>query len=160
MTATVTAIMAQIAVLQRTIIDPVSGLAVVSFDNVPYTLSKADMPCFVTFVREGSQNILMGNDYKGRDFNDIRTYAMVLYHSPFGSGITEEKIGLLSPWFDLVYTEFMKYPHLNGTAGVVDAKIVSDSGASVQEFIGQQYYGIRFALQVTRRSRWLLDETD
>lgn len=160
MTASVPSIMAQIAVIQRLIVDPATSRAAVAFDNVPYTLSRADMPAFVTFIKPLIRNTLAGSDDTGRDFDDTRTYDMILYHSPFGTGISEEKIGDLTPWFDLVYTEFSKWPHLKQTAGVVDALIVNDGGAGVHSFIGQQYYGIRFTLQIIRRSRWLLGKGD
>lgn len=159
--ADVVTVLASIAAIQRNIIDPVSSGSIVAYDNAPYTISAANMPLFITLIKPLTRNELRSEgDGFGRDFIDTRSYDMILYHSPYGSGIDEEKIGLLSPWFDLVYTEFGKWPHLNDTDGIIDALIVADSGASVQEYVGQKYYGIRFSLQVKRRTRKLLGKGD
>ena len=85
---------------------------------------------------------------------------MMLYHSPFGAGVEGEKMGLLTPYFKLVYDKFMSYPHLKQLAGALDSKIVNDSGMTVLEFVGQRYFGVRFTLQVTSKVRRLLAEYD
>lgn len=160
MTAPLSDVLARIALLQRNLIDPVTSVAVQAFDNVPFTISRADMPLFINIVKPLTRNELVGSDDKGRDFNEVRTYDMILYHSPAAGGISEENIGLLTPWFDLVYIEFGKWPHLQQLDGIINALIVTDGGVSVQEFIGQQYYGIRFSLQVTRRTRYAFGKGD
>lgn len=159
-TSDVETVLARIALLQRNILDPSTGMAVVAYDNAPYSISAASMPLFVTFVHPLVRNDLMGSDNFGREFNDTRTYDMILYLSPFGTGIEGENLGLLTQWFDAVHSEFGKWPKLKALAGIQSALITADSGASVQEYNGQRYYGIRFTLSVTRRARWLLGEND
>ncbi len=160
MTAEVNNVMAQLATIEAEITDPVSGLAVRSYENVPYTISAADMPLFVNYVGELNNNALTGSDERGREFNETRAYYLNLYHSPYGSGIEGEKMGLLTPYFSMVYTLFGKYPHLKQLPGALDAKIVGDSGMKVLTFAGQQYYGIRFTLQVISKVRRPLGEDE
>lgn len=160
MSAEVNNVLTQIAVIQREIIDPQSSRALVAHENVPYTISAADMPLFVNFVGPLSQNQLMGSDERAREFNEVRAFTMTLYHSPFGSGIEGEKMGLVTPFFSLVYQKFGLYPHLKNLGGVVDAKLVADSGMTVVTFGSQDYYGVRFTLQVTSRVRRLLGEDE
>ena len=47
--ASVTNILSQIATVEREIINPVSGSAIYAYDEIPYTISTADMPLFVNF---------------------------------------------------------------------------------------------------------------
>jgi hypothetical protein len=82
------------------------------------------------------------------------------YHSPYASGVEGEKYGLLSHFFDDIYNTIEQYPHLLGIKGVIDADIVSDSGANVLEFAGQKYFGIRFVLRVTYRVRHPLNQLE
>ena len=160
MSAEVHDILARLAVIQREIVDPQSGKTLVAFENVPYTISAVDMPLFVNFVGPLSQNLLMGSDEKAREFNETRTFTMTLYHSPYGSGIEGEKMGLITPFFALVYAKFGLYPHLKNIGGAMDAKLVGDSGMTVVPFVSQEYYGVRFTLQTTSRVRRLLGENE
>jgi hypothetical protein len=161
MTAEVYEVMAQLAIIQREIIDPLSNKNMISFDNAPYTISVADMPLFVNFPGPLNMNQLAGSDEKGREFNETRIYTMNLFHSAVGTGIEGEKIGLLTPYFHLVYNKFGQYPHLKALAGVMDAKLIADSGINGNlQFSGQKYFGIRFSLQVLSRTRRTLGEGD
>ena len=153
-------VLAKLATLQRLIADPASGSAVVAFENVPYTVSAADMPLFVNYVGPLTSSVVISSDHLGRTFNETRTYNMVLYHSPYGAGVEGEKMGLLTPYFKLVYDLFGKYPHLQNLGGIIDAKLANDTGATVVPFAGQNYYGVRFALQVTSKSRRPLGEDE
>lgn len=160
MTPDVDKILARIALLQRSIIDPVTGKAIVAYDNVPYTISVADMPLFVNFVGELSQSVMIGSDHLGRTFNETRVINMMLYHSPYGTGAEGEKMGLLTPYFSLVYNLIGKYPHLSNLGGIIDAKLSNDSGTTVVSFNGQSYFGVRFALQIVSKTRRSLAEDE
>lgn len=153
-------VMDRLAQLEQTIIDPVSGSALIAYNNVPYTISTADMPLFVNFVAPLTNNEQIGTDDAGREMRETRTYNAVLYHSPYASGIEGEKLGLLRPYFKLVYILFDGYPHLNSLDGVIDAKIVSDSGMGTVIFANQVYYGIRFTISVSTRVRRLYKDGD
>jgi len=146
-------VMAKLATIEREILDPVSGKAVVAYENVPYTISAIDMPLFVNFVGALTESEMIGSDEDARTYNDTRTYSLTLYHSPFMAGVEGEKMGLLTPYFALVYDTFAKYPHLKMMGGVMDAKITADSGMTIVNFVSQQYYGARFTLQVTSKTR-------
>lgn len=158
MTAEVPNVLAQLAVIQAEILNPENSKALVSFENVPYTISAADMPLFVNFIGPLTQATLMGSDEQAREFNEVRTYNMLFYHSPMGSGVEGEKMGLLTPFFPLIYNKFGAYPHLKNLPGALDAKISGDSGMTVVSFSGQNYYGVRFTLTVTSKVRRLLGD--
>lgn len=153
-------VLGKIALLQTQIISPETGQPIISFSDVPYTISAADMPLFVNFVGPLTGNEEHGSDDAGRELHETRTYNMVLYHSPYASGIEGEKIGLLRPYFKLIYILFDGYPHLKDTSGVLDAKIVSDSGMGTVIFANQTYYGIRFTLSVKTKVRRLFKDGD
>ena len=112
MSAEVHDVLAQVAVIQRELTNPVSGFPVVAFENVPFTISAVDMPLFVNYVGGLTGNVMIGSDYKGRDFNETRNILMTLYHSPYPAGVEGEMSGYLTPFFSLVYDLFGKYPHL------------------------------------------------
>jgi hypothetical protein len=156
----VTGVLAQIAVIQREIISPDTLRACKAYGNIPLTMAAAQMPCFVNFPSPLQSNTLVGSDEMAREFWEVRDYRMVLYHSPLGAGTSEEKSGLLVPYFELVYSKFGSYPHLKGIGGVVDAIIVSDTGTGTSGYVGNMYYAIGFTLRVTTRVRRLVDDID
>ena len=116
------------------------------------------MPLFVNFVGALTESEMIGSDEDARTFNDTRTYSLTLYHSPYGAGVEGEKMGLLTPYFAKVYDAFAKYPRLKLLGGVLDSAIVADSGMTIVNFVGQQYYGVRFTLSVTSKTRRLLGD--
>lgn len=156
----VVSILAQIATIEREMLIPTSGSAILAYDNIPVTISAAQMPCFVNFPGMLLSNILEGSDEVGREFIETRNFTLHLYHSPFGTGANEEKSGLLTPYFELAYITFGAYPHLKAHPEIVDASLVSDTGTQLIEFAGTMYYGIKFTLRVTRRVRRGLAKTD
>ena len=158
MSGEVNDIMARLALIEQEIIDPVSGQAIITYENVPYTISAADMPLFVNFVGNLSQSVVAGSDDQARDFNDTRNFTLTLYHSPYAAGIEGEKMGLLTPYFPLVYNKFGAYPHLKMLGGILDAKLIADSGMTVVTFAGNQYFGVKFTLQVISKVRRLLGD--
>lgn len=160
MTAEVPNILTQIAIIQGEILDPVSGRACTTYANVPYTISMRDMPLFVNYAGPLTQMLLTGSDEAAREFNEIRAFTMILYHSPLGAGIEGEMSSFLTPFFPLVYAKFGEYPRLKQLAGVVDAKIIGDGGMAIVNFINQQYFGVRFTLQVTSRVRRTLGSNE
>lgn len=153
MAADVPQVLTQLALIQAEILDPVSGKAIITYENVPYTISVADMPLMVNYVGMLTGSVLTGADNFAREFNETRVYNMILYHSPKGSGVEGEKMGLLAPYFPLIYNKFGSYPHLKNLAGALDSKIVGDSGMTIVSFVGQDYFGVRFSLQVTSKIR-------
>ena len=156
MSVTVQDILSRTAALERTIISPTSGSALKAYANVPYSITAADMPLFVNFVGNLQQVVLQGSDELAQDFQEIRLYNLVLYLAPYGTGVQGEKFGLLSPYFDLVLAKMQAYPHLNNLPGIVNSRIVSDTGMGVVAFQDTKYFGIRFVLQVTSKTRRLL----
>jgi len=157
-TGNVDEVMEKLAEIEREILDPVTNKALVAYENVPYTISAADMPLFVNFVGALTNSEMIGSDEKARTYNDTRNYTLTLYHSPFGAGVEGEKMGLLTPFFARVYDTFAKYPHLKLMGGVMDAMLTGDSGMTIVNFVAQQYYGVRFTLQVTSKTRRLLGD--
>ncbi len=154
MTAEVQDILIKLAEIERLILDPVSGSAIRAYEEVPYTVSVADMPLVINYAGPLSENRLMGSDEQAIEYNEYRTYDLVLYHSAYASGIEGEKYGLLAPYFRLFYETFGARPHLGGVGDIVNAKLVRDTGAvGTVQFAGQNYYGIRFTLQVIGRAR-------
>lgn len=151
-------VMTQLAVIEREILNPYDSKALYAYENVPYTISAADMPLFVNYVGALTNSVMVGDDSDGRTFNDTRLYKLTLFHSPFGSGVEGEKMGLLTPFFALVYNTFGKYPHLKLQGGVIEAKLVGDSGMMIVKFINQEYYGVNFTLQVVSKTRRLLGD--
>lgn len=158
MTAEVPNILAQLAEIEKEIVCPETGQLCVAHTNIPYSVTAADMPLFINYVGPLSQSQQMGSDEAGREFNEVRTYLLMLFHSPFGSGVEGEKMRLLTPYFPLVYDTFGRYPHLKQLPGALDARMISDSGMTLLQFNGQQYFGVRFTLQVTSKVRRLLGE--
>ena len=158
MTAEVPDVLARIAVIQREILDPLTGRACTAFENVPYTISSVDMPLFVNYAGPASQLVPAGSDAAAREFTEIRSYTMILYHSPFGSGTESEMASLLTPFFPLVYIQFGLYPKLKQLVGIVDARLTGDSGMTVVNFMSQQYFGVRFTLQVNSKVRRVLGD--
>ena len=152
--------MTQIASIQRGITDPITGRALVAYGNVPYTISAADMPLFVNIVGALTRNVLAGSDSRAREFNETRLYQMTLYGGAYGTGVEGEMLAKLTPYFSLVYYRFGLYPHLNKLSGILDAKIVTDTGTTVVGFAGNQYFGIRFNLQVISKIRRPLGEDE
>lgn len=155
-TAEVPDILERIALIQREILNPTTGRACTAYENVPYVISSVDMPLFVNYAGPASQLLSAGSDANAREFNEIRAYTMILYHSPFGSGTEGEMSSLLTPFFPLVYIRFGMYPKLKLLAGIVDARLTGDSGMSTVNFMNQQYFGIKFTLQVSNKVRRLL----
>ena len=154
MTAEVNSVLAQLAALQREIISPDTGQPILAFDNVPYVINTADMPLFINYSGALSSNTLKGSDDLAREFDETRQYIMTLYHSPYAAGVEGEKLAALSGYFSLVLAKFGGHPHLKNLGGIMNALIVSDSGVtSMMQFMGQAYFGIRFILQVTGRTR-------
>jgi len=153
MTAEVQNVMAQLAAIETEIVDPVTSGSIYAYPNVPYTISAVDMPLFVNFAKNLISNQVAGSDERGREFQEVRNYDLVLYHSPYGAGVEDEKLGDLQAYFKLVYDKFGGYPHLKQLGGVMDALITQDSGMSIVEFGGQHYFGIRFTLRVTASIR-------
>ena len=160
MTAEVSNILAQLAVLQREVVDPQSGHPLVAYDNVPYIINTADAPLFVNFAGALVKNEFSGSDERAREFNEVRNYKMNLYHSVFATGVEGEKAGLLTPFFALIYAKFGSYPHLKNLGGVLDARLIADSGMVTLEFAGHSWFGISFTLQVIARTRRLLAEDE
>jgi hypothetical protein len=157
---TVDRVLTRIRDLEIEMIDPVSENHLYAHDNIPYTISTADMPLFVNFPGGLEDNSVVGTDEFGREMREVRNYNLVLYHSPYGSGIEGEKLGLLRPYFDLVYEQFGHYPHLKNLGGVIDSLLVGDEGVGTVTFSGQTYFGIKFTLQVTTRVRRLYGPND
>lgn len=151
-------ILARIALIEREILDPVSGANIIAYDNVPYVISAADMPLMVNMVGPLISNTLMGSDEEAREFEEVRNYRLLLFHSPIGSGIEEEKTGLLTPFFQLVINKFQSYPHLKQLAGIRNSVITGDTGTTPMMFLGQSYFGMAFTLAVVNRTRRILSE--
>ena len=161
MSANVVDVMARIAAIEREIINPSTSGSLVAYDNVPYTINTADMPLFVNYTGNLSDNTLEGDDEFGREYAETRNHRLTLYIAPFGTGVEGEKWGLLAPFFDLVYAKFMGYPHLKNLAGVRDAKLIADTGMTqTVKFISQEYFGAQFTLRVTTTARRLLAKGD
>jgi len=160
MTAEVNNVLKQLAVIQLEILNPLNNLPIVAYDTVPYVINAADMPLFVNFPGPLVRNDVISSDDRGRDFNEVRTYTMNLYYAPYASGVEGEKTALMVPFFSLVYNKFGQYPHLKQLGGVLDAKLVGDSGTTTLTFIGQQDFAIKFSLQVVSKVRRLLDSRE
>lgn len=152
MTAEVPNVLAQIASVEREIVGA-DGRAVVAFDNVPYTINAADMPLFVNYVGNLTQNITAGSDEVARDMREVRNYTLALYMGAYGTGVEGEVIARTTPYFPLIYQKFGSYPHLNMLGGVIDSLLIGDSGTKVLVFSGQQYHGVLFTLQVMTKVR-------
>jgi hypothetical protein len=153
----VSSVLARLAVIERTLLNPVNNAALVAYDNVPVKISAIDMPLFVNFVGPLISKTPAGNDDRAREFTQVRNYSAVLYYAPFPSGIDEESFGGLTPFFDTISAKIGGVPRLNNLGGVVGAELIADSGMTVVEFGGAQYYGIRFTIQITTRHRYLLE---
>lgn len=160
MTTSVVTILSQIATLERMITSPDTHRAMKAYDNIPLTIAVAQMPCFINFPKALTENVLVSSDEKGREFHEVRNYSLNLYHSAYGSGINEEKSGLLLPYFEEVYKLFGGYPHLAVLPGIIDARIISDSGVGTANYAGNMYYAISFTLKVTNRVRRTLSPAD
>jgi hypothetical protein len=149
-------VLAQIAVVEREMLVVSSGSPIMAYDQTPYSISNANMPLFINFAGGLTGNVLMGSDDKGREFQETRIYSLVLYYAPYAAGIEGEKLAAMVPYFQKTYDLFGSYPHLKQLGGIVSALITSDSGQSVQRFVNQDYFGVRFSLQVVSRVRRLL----
>jgi hypothetical protein len=155
------AVAAAIASVEGMIISPDTGGPVLAYASIPLSVPTANMPCMINFPGRMIENRLLGSDgFQGREFMETRMWDLVLYHSPMASGTPEEKSQLLVPYFELVYVQFGLYPRLNATQGVKDAMLVGDSGVATVEHTGNQFWGIRFQLRVSRQVRRLLAESD
>ena len=153
--------MARIAAIEREIINPSTSGSLVAYDNVPYTINTADMPLFINYAGNLSDNTMEGDDEFAREFVETRNHRLTLYIAPFGTGVEGEKWGLLAPYFDLIYAKFGSYPHLKQLAGVRDARLTADTGMTqVVKFIGQEYFGAQFTLRVTTSARRLIAKGD
>jgi hypothetical protein len=153
-------VLAQIALIQKEIVNPLGG-QVNSYTDAPYTISTMDMPLFINYVGNLVSNELRGSDEMGREFLETRNYSMNLFLAPYASGIEGEKISQLTPYFPLVYKLFGSYPHLNSLGNVTKSQLVSDSGVLPNlKFSGQEYFGVRFTLQVQTLVRRALSEND
>ncbi len=153
MTAEVPNVLAQIAAIERQIINVETGAPLIAFDNVPYIINVADMPLFVNYVGNLTQNVVAGSDEIARDMREVRNYTLAFYMGAYGTGVEGELIARMTPYFPLIYARFGSYPHLNMLAGVVDSTLVGDSGTKVLQFAGHQYHGVLFTLQVMSKVR-------
>lgn len=158
--STATSVLVQLATIEKEILDPVSSKALYAYDNIPYTLAAAQMPCFVNFPGNLISNVLDGSDEFERYFIETRNYLLNLYLFPYGTGTNQEKSGLLTPYLELVYETFGKYPHLKAHPGILDAQLVNDTGTSILNYVVNQYFGIQFTLRVSSRVKRLLASTD
>lgn len=157
MSAEVEDVLPRIALIEREILNPVSGSAIFAYDNPPLTISPAQMPCFVNFATNLLSNTLVSSDDNAQEFEEVRQYQLRLYLNPVGSGIEGEQFGRLTPFFKPVFNKFASYPHLKNLGGVRKAQIVSDAGMlSLPTFMGQTYFGIIITLQVVGRVRRVL----
>ena len=160
MTAEVNNVLAQLAIIQREIMNPLTGTPIVAYDNVPYVINSADMPLFVNLAGPLQSNQFSGADEQAREFNEIRNFKMNLYYAAYGTGVEGEKFGLLTPFFPLVYGKFGSYPHLKQLAGTLDARLINDTGMTTLDFSGHKWFAVSFTLQVISKVRRLLDELE
>jgi hypothetical protein len=149
----VTSVLAQLVIIEGTMNDPATGLSVFAFPNIPTTMTPTQMPCFINRPKNALRTDKTGSDELGQEYLELRNYDVQLFLAPLPSGVEQEKSGLLTPWFDLVYTTFEAYPHLMATAEIMNVLLESDTGDAPQQFAGTNYYGITFRLLVNRRVR-------
>jgi hypothetical protein len=150
MTGRVTDVLIKIAEIEREVINPVSGSPALAYDNIPTTISGAQMPCFVNFPKNLASVEELGSGETGRENMEVRNYELRFFLSP-AAGAEEEKSGLLTPWFELVIAQMGLYPHLKGEPEVVKARLLADMGTVQVPWADQHYIGTVFQLQVTRR---------
>jgi hypothetical protein len=155
--AEVDQVLAQLASEEREIINPVSGSPVYAYAQIPYSITAAQMPLFINFVGPLIEETSDGSDDDYLEYIETRSYNCKLFIAPYGSGVEGEKWGDLQPYFKLVYDKLNGYPHMKNIGGIINAKIIADTGMSqLLNFQGQLYYGCVFTLQVSTRVKRLL----
>jgi hypothetical protein len=153
---TMTDVLTRIAVIEREIISPDTGGNMIAHDNPPKTTSQMDMPLFINLAKNMIKSDIIGEDERGRDFNETTNYDLLMLHSSFSAGVEGEMNAAMVPYVDLALNKFGSYPHLKGLSGVLDAQIMTHSGPTTINYIGQPYNGVRFTLQVITKVRRLL----
>jgi hypothetical protein len=154
-------ILASVANIEMQVYDDGTQTQVnVAYINPPYSINVADMPLFVNVVGPMTGSEEIGSDESAREKVETRNIYLDFYHSPYSSGVEGEKYYLLSHFFDDIYNTIEQFPHLLSIYGVIDSQIIADTGATVIEFMGQKYFGIRFTLQVTYRVRRPLNQLE
>ena len=158
--ASVTNILSQIATVEREIINPVSGSAIYAYDEIPYTISTADMPLFVNFPGQLLSNEKLATNRKYVVYKETRNFKLSLFIGSYGQGVEGEKFEELNPYFDLVYNKFGSYPHLKNMGGIQSSKLIADTGDGTLEFIGSMWFGSAFTLQVVSKVLRLLGDNE
>jgi len=137
----------RIATIQRAI----PGIVTAHVQLPKGALVTADLPLFMTFVRDAEYNdTIIGAD----DVQVSRTYLMWLMIKPVAEGESGEGESLVEPYIETVSNYFLSRPTLNNLIGVVSANLVSDTGPKRMVWPGTPsnpigvYWGAEFRLDV------------
>lgn len=136
----------------KTLQEAIPGI-VKAYSQLPRTmLNSADMPLFMTFVRDSENDLSeLGSD----TILTTRSYMMWLIVKALAEGEEGEGEALVEPWIDTVTAYFSARPTLGALAGVLDSYIASDSGPKRMVWPGTNtaptgvYWGAEFKLDVT-----------
>ena len=155
MSADVTSVLPQIALIEREIINPLTGLPLKAYDSAPFSLSSNDLPCFVNLAGPMTEDwdVRAGEDDLVKEGYENRVYLCTLYIVAGGAGIPGEAYALCEPYFALTRNTLQSHQSLKNLPGIQRVYFLGDDGARVRSYGGQEYYSIAFRLQIIGRVR-------
>ncbi len=142
-----------IAATYSKIVSLVSGTSGIAFapEELPLSLSEADLPCALTLVGPASWN-----EHARGLYRQVRTYTINVYVRPVAEGVVPDEgyKACLTPLYNLGRT-FVTNWTLDGEVdqiGEGDRPEFNDSGVRQLEFAGRAYHGFSLTLVVTEKA--------
>ncbi len=144
-----------IAATYTKIISLVSGTSGIAFapEELPLSLSEADLPCALTLVGPATWN-----EHARGLYRQVRTYTINCYVRPVAEGVVPDEgyKACLTPLYNLGRT-FVRNVTLDGEvdhigSGRLEDPMFNDSGVRPMEFAGRAYHGFSLTLVVTEKA--------
>lgn len=128
----------------KTIFTNFSGITK-AFDVVPEKLDTAELPALWSFTGQAPHNeTLFGQNILSYE----RIYRIQVAVLPTGQATPTLRELKVAPLIESVSEELEAYPMLKNTAGVQEAKVMSDSGIVILPEFGASFVGFEIRLQV------------
>jgi hypothetical protein len=155
MAADVPDVLAQLAIIEPEVIDPITHKPVLAYPSAPFSLNLNDLPAFVNLPGPMAEDweIKAGEDAFAKEGYETRTYFCYLYVAGAATGTPGEAFALVEPYFSLGRNMFESHQSLKNLAGIQRVIFQGDEGTQVLTYAGQPYYAIRFRVQIIGRVR-------
>lgn len=142
-----------IAATYSQIVSLVAGTSGIEFapEELPMSLSEADLPCALCLVGPATWN-----EHASGLYRQVREYRVNVYVRPVGEGVVPDEgyKACLTPLYNVGRT-FVEDMTLGGTVdhlGSGDRSEFRDGGVAVLEYAGRAYHGFTVTFEVTEKA--------